>query len=172
MERRIYKMTFLILLSGFRKPYNPPAISSPGSYLVVEGMINSESDSTVIKLSRSVSIAATNVNNPLTGATLAVQGDQKVGSASVKGIFIHSQQLPAWTPVFAEVCALSICLYNNNGQNEVNEHIDYNVFGNPYPLIPASAMGASPIAGYLAAAPECTDCTLHGPKMPPAFWQS
>jgi hypothetical protein len=76
MTRHIYKILFGVLLLGCKKPYNPPAISSPNSYLVVEGVINSGSDSTFIKLSRTVNIAAANATTPLSGAVVTVQGDQ------------------------------------------------------------------------------------------------
>ncbi len=59
-----------------RKPYDPPAIASPGSYLVVEGVINAGSDSTVIKLSRTVNLSNANAVNPVNGATVAVQSNQ------------------------------------------------------------------------------------------------
>lgn len=61
---------------GCKKPYNPPAISSPGSYLVVEGVINNGPDSTIIKLSRTVNLSDTTTLNPVLGGTLAVESDQ------------------------------------------------------------------------------------------------
>jgi hypothetical protein len=71
---------FLLLLSasGCRKPYNPPAIASPNSYLVVEGVIVNGSGPTTIKLSRTVNLSAINVNNPVSGAAVTVQGSQNV----------------------------------------------------------------------------------------------
>jgi hypothetical protein len=65
-----------IVTVGCRKPYVPPAVSSTNSYLVVEGVINAGSDSTFIKLSRTVKISDKIVANPETGATLTVEGDQ------------------------------------------------------------------------------------------------
>ncbi len=67
-----------VMAFGCKKPYTPPAITSPGSYLVVEGVINSGTDSTFIKLSKSVNISGKSVNNPVLGATVSVQGDQSV----------------------------------------------------------------------------------------------
>ena len=52
-----------VIVYSCRKPYNPPAIASPPSILVVEGVITG-SDSTFITLSRTVNIAALNTNNP------------------------------------------------------------------------------------------------------------
>jgi len=60
---------------GCKKPYNPPVIAEPGSYLVVEGTINTGSDSTIFKLSRTVSIASGVVANPETGAIVTVESN-------------------------------------------------------------------------------------------------
>ena len=65
-------VVFMVIISC-RKPYNPPAISSPGSYLVVEGMINTGNDSTIIKLSYTVNLAAGVTTNPVTGAAVNVE---------------------------------------------------------------------------------------------------
>jgi hypothetical protein len=61
---------------GCKKPYNPPAIAAPNSYLVVEGVINSGSDSTTIKLSKTVNLSGDTTSNAVTGATVTVEGDQ------------------------------------------------------------------------------------------------
>lgn len=69
---------FLLSLLFFacRKPYNPPAITAPNNYLVVEGVINSGNDSTIIKLSRTVNLNAQVVTNPVTNAVINVESDQ------------------------------------------------------------------------------------------------
>jgi len=73
-------MTVLVCLFaiGFscRKPYNPPLISSNQSYLVVDGVINSGSDSTIIYLSRTVKLNSKLFRNPEQGATLKVESDK------------------------------------------------------------------------------------------------
>ena len=61
-----------------KKPYNPPAISSPGSYLVVEGAINSGSDQTTIRLSRTINLSSAVTLNPELHAIVAVQSDQNI----------------------------------------------------------------------------------------------
>ena len=59
-----------------KKPYDPPVISSNDSFLVVEGVINSGSDSTFIKLSRTINISG-NVNSAAElHAVLTVESDQ------------------------------------------------------------------------------------------------
>ncbi len=76
--KKISGVCFLLslLLCYCRKPYNPPAISAPGSYLVVEGVINSGGDSTIIKLSKTVSLGSNSAANPVTGATVSVESSQ------------------------------------------------------------------------------------------------
>jgi len=79
MKRDIKKGIFLLfalaLTAGCKKPYYPEVIAAPNSYLVVEGMINSGSDSTIIKLNHTVKLSgATNIN-PELKAVLTVEGD-------------------------------------------------------------------------------------------------
>ena len=74
MSRKLYSILFLTtLIWGCKKPYNPPATTAPSSYLVVEGVINGSTDSTIIKLSRTVNINQ-NVSSSLeTKAQLTVE---------------------------------------------------------------------------------------------------
>ncbi len=67
------------------KPYNPKVIASANNYLVVEGTINTGSDSTIIKLSRTVNLNAATTTNPVTDATVAIQDDQN-GSYSLQSL--------------------------------------------------------------------------------------
>ncbi|MGZ3873520.1 MAG: DUF4249 domain-containing protein [Mucilaginibacter sp.] len=70
------KLLLLIaaLSVGCKKPYNPPVTNSPNSYLVVEGVINTNG-TTAIKLSRTVNLSSKVTTNPVTGALLFVEGD-------------------------------------------------------------------------------------------------
>jgi hypothetical protein len=68
--------SMLIIFGSCKKPYNPPAISATGSYLVVEGVINSGTDSTIIKLSQTVNLSSNATPNPVLGAVLTVESDQ------------------------------------------------------------------------------------------------
>jgi len=61
-----------------RKPYNPPAITAKGTYLVVEGVVNSGPDSTTITLSRTVNVSSNTTTNPELHAQVAVVSDQNV----------------------------------------------------------------------------------------------
>jgi hypothetical protein len=75
-DRKI--LLFVILLAiGCTKPYNPKVISSPNSYLVVEGVINTN-DVTTIKVSRTVNLSNSVTTNPVQ-ASLVVECDN--GSA-------------------------------------------------------------------------------------------
>jgi hypothetical protein len=78
MKRTIYILIIVASVTGCKKPYNPPAVASNGNYLVVEGVINSGADSTSIKLSRTVNIAAKVTLNPELNASVAVVSDQGV----------------------------------------------------------------------------------------------
>ena len=84
MKKKIKTFFYLVasaaLIMGCRKPYDPPAISAPGSYLVVEGVINPGSDETVIKLSRTVNLSSATTLNPELGATVSVISDQSAVS--------------------------------------------------------------------------------------------
>src|ERR1700712_1920506 len=76
---KIHKVFYLLVLMLVccRKPYNPPIVSSQSNYLVVEGLINSGTDSTLIKLSRTVKISdTTKTINPVLGAQVTVESDQ------------------------------------------------------------------------------------------------
>src|SRR6185312_10126296 len=65
----------LFTLVCCRKPFNPPVISSPGSYLVVEGVINSGNDSTNIKLSKTVRLDSKSTVSPVLGATVVIESN-------------------------------------------------------------------------------------------------
>ncbi len=76
MRQRAVYLIIAFFIVGCKKPYNPPVINSPNSYLVVDGVINSGSDSTIIKLSRTVNLSSSTTVNPVTGGILAVESDQ------------------------------------------------------------------------------------------------
>jgi hypothetical protein len=63
-------------LLGCKKNYAPPATSTDYGYLVVEGVVNAGTDSTDIKLSRTVKISSKNSSVPERGAIVMVEGDQ------------------------------------------------------------------------------------------------
>jgi hypothetical protein len=78
MRKAVGAIFLLPLVIGCKKPYNPPVVASSGSYLVVEGVINSGSDSTTIKLSRTVNISSATTANPVLNAVLTIENDQNV----------------------------------------------------------------------------------------------
>ena len=59
---------------GCRQAYDPPAVSSPNAYLVVEGFINSGPDSTYFTLSHTFNLSDTAVVSPELHAQVTVQG--------------------------------------------------------------------------------------------------
>jgi len=74
MNRERFFILLLILLAACKKPYNPKVINSPVSFLVVEGVINTNDDS-MIKLSRTVNLTSKTTVNPVDNAQLTVEGD-------------------------------------------------------------------------------------------------
>jgi hypothetical protein len=65
-----------MLIAGCKKPYTPPAVTTSVNYLVVEGVINAAADSTIINLSRTVSVSGKIGSNAELGATVTVESDQ------------------------------------------------------------------------------------------------
>jgi len=65
----------IMVISGCKKPYEPPVISSNNSYLVVEGLINSGTDSTFIKLTRTVKLSSKAAPGPELNAVVTVESD-------------------------------------------------------------------------------------------------
>src|SRR5579872_6461102 len=68
-------LLFLLLCTNCQKPYQPAIISVNPNYLVVEGTINSGSDSTFITLSRTALLDSTSIQKE-TGATVTVESDK------------------------------------------------------------------------------------------------
>src|SRR3569833_338808 len=64
-----------VAITACRKPYNPEVIAAPNSYLVVEGLINSGADSTIIKLNRTVQLSGASTVNPEKGAAVSVESE-------------------------------------------------------------------------------------------------
>ncbi|QEM13765.1 DUF4249 domain-containing protein [Mucilaginibacter rubeus] len=57
-----YAALLMLFVWGCKKPYNPGIVGSPNHYLVIEGVINTGNDSTIIRLSKTVNISG-NVNS-------------------------------------------------------------------------------------------------------------
>ena len=91
MRTQIICVFTLIIAVGCKKPYNPDVIAAPNSYLVVEGMINSGSDSTIIKLNRTVKLSEGTNINPELKAILTIEGDDNTTYALIEkpnGVYI------------------------------------------------------------------------------------
>lgn len=76
MRKVICLLLLTMAAESCRKPYYPPVSSTTGSYLVVEGVINSGADSTFIKISRTVKLTDKVSIRPELNAVVTVQGDQ------------------------------------------------------------------------------------------------
>lgn len=66
----------LVIGISCKKPYNPTLVSSSQSYLVVDGVINSGSDSTIIYISRTVDLTSRSFRNPVQGALVKVESNK------------------------------------------------------------------------------------------------
>jgi hypothetical protein len=75
-KERCCVLFILLSFFGCRKAYDPPAITSPSSYLVVNAVIHNSPDSTIITLSRTVNLSAKTTNSPVTGCSLSIESDQ------------------------------------------------------------------------------------------------
>ncbi|HWB27377.1 MAG TPA: DUF4249 domain-containing protein [Chitinophagaceae bacterium] len=64
-----------VISVGCKEHYRPPVITTNRNYLVVDGVIVSGNDSTIIKLSRTIRISDTILPAPETGATVIVKGE-------------------------------------------------------------------------------------------------
>jgi hypothetical protein len=75
--KKLPKACYLLLFTLIccKKPYAPPVITGNGNYLVVEGTISAGSDSTIIKLSRTVPVGTSVVANPELHASVTVVSD-------------------------------------------------------------------------------------------------
>lgn len=65
-----------ITITGCRKSYIPHVVASNTNYLVVEGVINSGPDSTIINLSRTVNIGDKISSTPEPDASVTIESDQ------------------------------------------------------------------------------------------------
>ena len=73
----LYTIVLLAIIpASCKKPYNPKVAAVQSDYLVVEGVINSGQDSTVIHLSRTVPLTDSRKAIPELGAEVTVESDQ------------------------------------------------------------------------------------------------
>lgn len=78
MTGRRYLLLFLlpgIVFIACKKPYNPKVVDAPNSYLVVEGVINNGSDSTIVRLSKTVNISGNAKTSGVDNCTVSVEGE-------------------------------------------------------------------------------------------------
>jgi hypothetical protein len=105
MKRINYVLMLMISIMGCKKPYNPSVIANNTGYLVVEGVINSGTDSTFIKLSKTGNLSGVATANPVLQASVTVESDQnnnypltelgngKYGAAGLNLNSIHNYRL-------------------------------------------------------------------------------
>jgi hypothetical protein len=81
MRKSQYLLAIILVAFGCKKPYAPQVIATNYSYLVVEGTINSGSDSTIILLSRTTKLDQKVQTNSVHKATVTVENDQNFSIA-------------------------------------------------------------------------------------------
>lgn len=84
MEPRGYIYVMAVsatMLGGCKKSYTPVVVRTDHHFLVVEGVINTGNDSTVIKLSRTVNLSGKTTAAPEVKAQVTVESDQQVSYA-------------------------------------------------------------------------------------------
>ncbi|RZL62278.1 MAG: DUF4249 domain-containing protein [Pedobacter sp.] len=87
-----YAFVMMLLVSSCKEEFNPTVTSINNNILVVEGIINTGADSTIINLSRTVLVSQKTTVNPETGATLTVESETNQSYplpelASKKGVY-------------------------------------------------------------------------------------
>ncbi len=92
MRARLYYISIVVCvwIAGCAKPFNPPEVSANANILVVEGLINIGTDSTIFKLSRTVIIGNKTSAAPETKATVTIENAQGTSYAlpeKVKGTY-------------------------------------------------------------------------------------
>lgn len=70
-----FMVVSVVAVTGCKKNYSPSVAASDISYLVVEGVINSGQDSTIIKLSRTVKISGSVASRPELDAVVTIISD-------------------------------------------------------------------------------------------------
>jgi hypothetical protein len=84
---------FLLSVISCRKPYNPPATNVNVNYLVVEGVINSGPDSTIIQLSRTTALNSGPKTVTETNAIVTVlsdAGDKYILTEGLPGTYTYN----------------------------------------------------------------------------------
>jgi len=75
MKRTAYILLILVTALGCKQAYNPRPVAQATNYLVVEGAINTGTDSTIIRLSRTVPISFKARATPELGAVVTIVGN-------------------------------------------------------------------------------------------------
>ncbi len=79
--KRLFIVLLLVYLSSCKESFMPQVTTENANYLVVEGFINTGSDSTIINLSRTVLVSNKNITKPELAATITVENDANVSYA-------------------------------------------------------------------------------------------
>lgn len=93
MKRTNILLALVLIVAGFacKEPYAPPVVSSPNSYLVVEGVLNAGSGATTITLTKSFKLADTARLQFVRNAIVTVEGkDNTVRTLPMTAVGIYT----------------------------------------------------------------------------------
>lgn len=103
-----------VVAGGCKKHYSPPAITANYNYLVVEGVIPAGGDSTIIKLSRTISISGQDKNRYEIGSKVVINDDQGASYPLPEVDSGRYAVLPVTLNILYDCIA---CKYHNHGSN-------------------------------------------------------
>jgi hypothetical protein len=115
-------MSFIIACLGLEctKPYNPAIVAGNNNYLVVEGNINTGTDSTTIQLSHTTNLSSGTTSAPVLNATVAIQDNQNgTYSLTSEGNGAYSTGLITLDPTRT----YRISITTSDGKNYVSDYV-------------------------------------------------
>jgi hypothetical protein len=144
MRKGICLLILLVAIAAScKKPFNPVILSTSNNYLVVEGIINSGSDSTFIKLSRTVKLSGKTSASPELNAIVTVEGDQNTsypltetgrGNYSSAGLNLDNSH------------KYRLSIKTSNGKQYLSDYVDV-VNSPPIDSVSYDAQGALSVPG-------------------------
>jgi uncharacterized protein DUF4249 len=110
----------ILLMAACRQSYEPPAVSHPPNYLVVEGFIeNNGTDTTRFTLSRTVKVDSSRFT-PELGARVSIEGSD---NTSFPLIDMGSGQYAALLTTLNSNTTYRVHIYTNNSKQYVSDYV-------------------------------------------------
>jgi len=110
-----------------------------------------------------------------TNAKTPVIGWVAVTNVQEKRVFINNSSLPsAWVTAYPYDCTLDTNLFCKPVQGQCLNEVEQNLIPLNAGIIPLNTVIIAPspaVVGYTGSSIECSDCTLRGTTVQPAFWR-